>query len=107
MQEVLVLARRAGKIPEYWVADRRAPVPDVPYFDESAEDVADGIAYSIREAAENFRLDRQLHQPCFVEVLCEAEDLIPRIARVVGDELRRAGLLRCGLRRDQGQARVR
>jgi hypothetical protein len=57
----------------------------VPYADKSAEDVATGIAHQIEYATQDFRLDRQLYQPCFVEVLVEAEDIIPRVARVVGE----------------------
>jgi hypothetical protein len=81
-----VLARRAGIVPEHWVADERAPDPDLPYDDGSAEAVADSIASQIENAERDFRLGRQLFQPCYVEVQCEAGDLIPRISRVVRDD---------------------
>ena len=45
----------------------------------------------VEHAAERFSLDRQRYQPVYVEVLCEAEDLAPRLSRV-GRGLRRAGL---------------
>jgi hypothetical protein len=85
VQEVLALARRAGIIRESWVADQRAPSPLVPSYAESAEDEAEGIAYRIEHAAEWFRLDRQRDQPAHIEVLCEAEDLAPRLSRVARD----------------------
>jgi hypothetical protein len=82
VREVLVLARRAGIIPEHWVADGRAPTPLVPSFDTSAEGVAELIAWQVRNARENFTLDPQRGQPIFIEVLCEPEDLMPRFQRV-------------------------
>lgn len=36
----------------------------------------------MRDAAENFDLDPQRFQPVHIEILCEAEDLIPRLARI-------------------------
>jgi hypothetical protein len=82
VQEVLTLARRAGIVREYWVADGRAPSALVPYFDESAEEVAKSIARRVEDAAEGFALDPQRDQPVYIEVLCEAEDLMPRLDRV-------------------------
>jgi hypothetical protein len=82
VQEVLVLARRAGIIPEHWVADARAPEAFAPGYDDSAEDAAETIASIIDNAQENFALDRQRYQPVYIEVLCEPEDLQARLARV-------------------------
>jgi hypothetical protein len=86
VQEVLVLARRAGIIPERWVADARAPDASVPYFDKSAQEVAESIARQVAYVEESFELDPQRFQPIYIECLCEAEDLIPRLARVAGGE---------------------
>jgi hypothetical protein len=85
VQEVLVLARRAGIIPEHWVADARAPDALAPYADESADEVADGIASQIEHAQQLFALDRQRYQPVYIEVVCEAEDLQPRLYRIAED----------------------
>jgi hypothetical protein len=82
VREVLVLARRAGIVPESWVADGRAPSALMPYLDDSAEEVAAHIASQVMHAAEHFHLDPQRGQPVYVEVLCEAADLMPRLARV-------------------------
>jgi hypothetical protein len=82
VQEVLVRARRAGMVPESWVADGRASPGLVPYFDESADEVAAAIARHVADAADDFALDPQRGQPVYVEVLCEAADLAPRLARV-------------------------
>jgi hypothetical protein len=78
VQEVLVLARRAGLIPEGLVADTRAPTP---YGAGGWED-ADQFARQLARQVERFRLDPQRDQPAYVEVRCEAEDLAPRLARV-------------------------
>jgi hypothetical protein len=82
VQEVLALARRAGMVPESWVADGRACAGLVPYFDRSAEAGADLIARQVEDAQEDFRLDPWRGQPVYVEVLCEAADLAPRLERV-------------------------
>jgi len=82
VREVLVLARRAGIIPEAWVADGRAPSALVPSFDESAEAQAASIANHIRHAADWFNLDKQRGQPIYIEVLCEAADLMTRLERI-------------------------
>jgi hypothetical protein len=84
VQEVLVMARRAGIIPESWVADTRAPSPLRDSYDTSAEDEAASIAGWAQDAASSFRLDPQLHQPQYLELWCEAEDLAPRVARISG-----------------------
>ena len=85
VREVLVLARRAGIIPEWWVADERAPDALAAGFDESADAEAEAIARRIEHAAEWFNLDRQDGQPVYIEVLCEAADLMPRLYRVSED----------------------
>lgn len=82
VQEVLVMARRAGLIPERWVADTRAPAPLSTWYDESAQSDADNIVGWVENAAANFRLDPQLFQPRYIELWCEAEDLAPRVRRV-------------------------
>lgn len=88
VQEVLALARRAGIVPERWVADTRAPdALGGGGYDESAEDY---VNYATREVArylrgEGFELDPQRGQPVYIEVLCEASDLQPRLARVAED----------------------
>lgn len=82
VQEVLVMARRAGIIPEAWVADTRAPSPHVTGYDDSAEDVAASIGWWVRNTAQGFSLDPQMFQPHYIELRCEAEDLAPRIARM-------------------------
>ena len=80
VQDALVLARRAGIIPEPWVADGRAVDGSVPIYDASVEAfVDDGMAAL---SPDNFELDRQAGQPVFIEVLCEAADLVPRLSRV-------------------------
>jgi hypothetical protein len=79
VQEVLALARRAGIIPEHWVADQRAASGSVPNYDESAEEAAEFVVGRLREA--EVELDPQTHQPVYVEVLCEAADLVPRLDR--------------------------
>jgi hypothetical protein len=82
VQEVLVMARRAGIIPEEWVADTRAPSPLLQSFNESADEEAASIACWAENAVRSFRLDPQDGQPQYVELWCEAEDLAPRVARV-------------------------
>jgi hypothetical protein len=82
VQEVLVMARRAGIIPEAWVADTRAPNGLTIRSDESAASVADSIAWWAQNAAGQFRLDLQLHQDQYVELWCEAGDLAPRVAQM-------------------------
>jgi hypothetical protein len=81
VQELLVKARRAELIPEEWVADERAPEPVVPLAYESATDAAER---EVGRLLQNFALTRQHGQPVFVEVLCEAGDLVPRLARIAG-----------------------
>ncbi len=82
VQEVLVLMRRAGMIPESWVADARAPNAIGPDAYEDADDYA---RQEIENMASYFALDAQRDQPVYIEVLCEAADLQPRLARVAGE----------------------
>ena len=81
VRETLLLCRHAGIIPEEWVADQRAPEPDIPESFRHAEDLAKQVA----SWAKGFTFDLQLGQELSVEVSCEAEGLIPRLARVAGD----------------------
>jgi len=81
VQEIVVMARRAGLIPEEWVADTRAPDPIRPYFNGSAAEVADSIADWASTAAGSFSMDPQGFQHQYVELWCEAADLGPRIAQ--------------------------
>jgi hypothetical protein len=82
VQEVLVMARRAGIIPEEWVADTRAPEPIRQSYWESAGYLASTIAGWAENASRSFRLDPQTHQPRYVELWCEAADLAPRVERI-------------------------
>jgi hypothetical protein len=81
-QEILAPARRALIIPEHWVADGRALSPNLPDFDGSAEDCAAAVGRLVHDAADGFDLDRQGGQPVHIEVLCEAADLVERLARI-------------------------
>jgi hypothetical protein len=82
VQEVLLLARRAGIIPEKWVADTRAPEGIGSGYDDDPQAEAEWVVGRLDGAAENFTLDPQLFQPVYIEVLVEAEDLQPRLARI-------------------------
>src|SRR5207237_1147266 len=71
----------AELIPEWWVADGHTPDPVVPVtFTDADEFGAEVVSW-----AEGFRLEAQRFQPVYIEVLCEAADLCPRLARVAGD----------------------
>ena len=74
------MARRAGIIEEDQVADGRAPDPSIPYFDEGADEVADYLGNAVTGATVN--LDPQRFQPVYIETLCEAADLVPRLDRI-------------------------
>ena len=63
---------------EEWISDSRAPDPLGPNETEDAEMEAWAIAGSI----ERLWLARQAGQPVYLELRCEAEDLMQRIARV-------------------------
>lgn len=84
VQEVLVMARRAGIIPEEWVADTRAPAPIRPSYESGAANVAESIGWWAENAVGQFAMDPQGSQDHYVELLCEAEDLAPRLARIAG-----------------------
>lgn len=81
VREVLVLARRAGIIPEDWVADTRAPEPDAPLEYDDAEDLARAVAATARDAVFGAN-GLQSGQDRYLEILCEAAELIPRVSRV-------------------------
>ncbi len=80
VQEVVVLMRRRGMLRESWVADGRAVPPQVPDYDEDADQVARTAAYVVRNSTVD--LDPQRFQPVFVEVQCEAADLTERLYRI-------------------------
>ena len=81
VQECLVLARRAGLVPEDWIEDTRAPEPDVPYFSNAtAEDRVQGILRSIYNPLITW--DPQIGQDVYLEVLVEAAGLIGRLSRI-------------------------
>lgn len=82
VQEVLVMARRAGIIPEAWVADTRAPEPIMQSYWESAGFLAEAIAGWAENASRGFQLDPQTHQARYIELWCEAADLAPRVERI-------------------------
>jgi hypothetical protein len=77
VQEDLLLARRAGMIPESWsLTPAPQPITDTYYLD------ADDFAHELADAAARFQLDPQRDQDARVEVWCEAEDLAPRLDRI-------------------------
>lgn len=82
VNEVMRLMRRAGLVPEDWVADPRAPEPMYAGGWDDAEQRADAIVRQIRDPTRYFAMDRQLYQPVYIEVLCEAEGLMQRLHRV-------------------------
>ena len=81
VQEVMVLARRAGIIPENWVADARAPSPLMPATASGAESEVRMIDARLGW----LRLDRQDGQDVYVELWCEAEGIAPRLALIARD----------------------
>jgi hypothetical protein len=76
VQEVLVLARRAGIIDEDLVADDRAPDAFVPLTWDDADEAVDFIAEDIVDYVRGFRLDQQDGQDAYIEVWCEAAGLL-------------------------------
>jgi hypothetical protein len=82
VQDVLGKARRAGFIPEHWVADGRAQPRIGKRYDDSAAERVEQTVRLVRHAEDRFELDPQRGQPIYIEVLCEAADLAPRLARV-------------------------
>ena len=82
VQEVLVMARRAGLVPERWVADGRMPDAIREFYDTSVEATAETVANIVNDAASDYKLNPQRTQALHIEVLCEAADLQPRLARI-------------------------
>jgi hypothetical protein len=68
----------AWLIPEHWIADGRSPEPIEPIAVRDAESAARNIAYYLK----NLWLARQAGQSVYLELRCEAADLMARIARV-------------------------
>jgi hypothetical protein len=63
---------------EEWISDSRAPAPLSPNETSDAHIAALSIAAHIR----HLWLARQAGQPVYLELRCEAADLMPRIARI-------------------------
>jgi hypothetical protein len=84
--EIVVIARRAGMIPEWWVADARAPSPSLP--GPGYQTAAEQAASIMEDVADPPRitLDKQTGQLRYIEVWCEAGDLVDRLARIAVDE---------------------
>lgn len=81
VQDLVADARRAGRIREDWVEDARAPDPLLPDVWASPAEFAAAVARQVRD----WQLDRQDGQPTFVELWCEAGDLMARLERVAGE----------------------
>jgi hypothetical protein len=81
VQEVLVLARRAGRVDEDDIEDGRAPDGSVPWYsDDTAEDYAAALVRQVRDP--HLEYDPQTGQPVYLEVLVEAGGLVGRLARI-------------------------
>ena len=65
-------------VPEWWIADGRTPDPLQPLEAPDASAAAHTVAHYIA----NLWLVRQAGQPIYLELRCESQDLMPRIARV-------------------------
>jgi hypothetical protein len=65
-------------VPEDWISDGRAPDPITPNETPNAAFAADAVGRYIAD----LRLARQAGQPLFLELRCESQDLMARIARV-------------------------
>jgi hypothetical protein len=68
-------------VDEKWISDSRAPDPITPHEAKNAIDAAKVVAAYIRTV----HLTRQAGQPLYLEIRCEAADLMPRIARIALD----------------------
>ncbi|HTF54799.1 MAG TPA: hypothetical protein VK735_45775 [Pseudonocardia sp.] len=79
--EVLNLARRAGMIPEDWIADTRTPDPLVPLYDDDPEQAVADAVRAVKDAGPGYRLDPQTGQRDYLEIWSEARELTERIAR--------------------------
>ena len=80
--EVIVLAQRAGLIPDGWIGDVRAPSPDVPLYDdvETAEEIAARIVSMARDP--RLEYSPQTGQPVHLEMVCETASMMGQLARV-------------------------
>jgi hypothetical protein len=65
-------------VPESWITDGRAPDPITPTETPNAAAAADAMGRYIA----TLPLARQAGQPLFLELRCESQDLMARIARV-------------------------
>jgi hypothetical protein len=65
-------------IPERWIADSRSPDPITPSETADAQEAAQTIVTYLK----NLWLTRQAGQSVYLEIRCEAADLMPRIARI-------------------------
>ena len=65
-------------VPESWITDGRAPDPITPRETPNAAAAADAVGRYIAD----LRLARQAGQPLYLELRCESQDLMARIARV-------------------------
>ena len=80
LSEALNRARRARLIPMDAIRDGGGTRVD-PHFWEDA----DQFLLGYREAARNFRLDRQEGQPTRLVLLCEAAGMVPQLSQAVRD----------------------
>jgi hypothetical protein len=65
-------------VPEHWIADSRTPDPDEPFEFADAAAAADYVNSILGE----MWLVRQAGQPVYLELRCESQDLVPRVARI-------------------------
>ena len=103
VQEVLVMARRAGLIPEEWVADTRAPDAIVPLSYEERRRLR---AAGGREHGELLRARRSARSAGLHRGAVRGRRPAAA-ARARRWRVRRTGLQRRGLRRAEGQTRLR
>ena len=81
VQEMLVKMRRCGLVPEDWIEDTRAPVPNVPHYnDVTAEDEAAWLVGEILSPRISYSPQRG--QDTYLEMVVEAAGLIGRVARI-------------------------
>jgi hypothetical protein len=85
VQNQLALMRRVWNpatgerlVREGWISDARMPDPLTPTETVSARQAAENVAAYLRDLC----LARQAGQPVYLELRCEAQDLMQRIARV-------------------------
>ena len=65
-------------IPESWISDARGPDPSSPFEFDDAQDAARSLVNLLGD----MWLARQAGQEVYLEIRCEAADLIARVARV-------------------------